>query len=285
MALGTVLLAATAVEPSWLGHLGQALLWAGGWWRLGLPLVVLGALIALVAVNDARPGVAWRSILSSRYAITPRLPVCMALMVGVLSLTYGAGAIHMGSLVRSLALFVLQLGLYPHTPALLIALVGGGAVLWLDGSGARATDVLRPRVQHAWNQAHGRLTRGLATTAVGACALAVAAAILPDAMQGWGQADPPDARRYNFGATYFIYTAGPEDQRAQVLEGFDLGFRGLTLRPGRQGTLIYRLERPAESVVLVRPNFYNRRLKEQDAAAASEAWNTAALTDEAFPNA
>jgi len=158
-------------------------------------------------------------------------------------------------------------------------------VLWLDHKGARVSEALKAPLRRGWNSVRGPLARGLATATVGACALAAAAAVLPDAMQGWGQADPPEARRYNFGATYFIYTSGPEDQRAQVLEGFDLGFRGLTLRPGRRGTLIYRLERPAESVVLVRPNFYNRRLKEQDAAAAAEAWNTAALSDEAFPNA
>ncbi|NBT05133.1 MAG: hypothetical protein EBS94_17260, partial [Proteobacteria bacterium] len=76
-------------------------------------------------------------------------------------------------------------------------------------------------------------------------------------MQGWFRDDPPDAQKYNLYSSFFNYSIS--DARIVSLEGYDLGERGLMLKPGTSGAITFTLDRPPRSIALLKANFYNRR--------------------------
>ena len=84
-----------------------------------------------------------------------------------------------------------------------------------------------------------------------------AAALYPDAMQGWFRPDPPDAQAYNIYSSFFNYSISKD--KIVEFDGYELGEAGLVLAPGRTGVLTFALARPGGSLVLLKANFYNRR--------------------------
>jgi hypothetical protein len=256
-AVAGVVLAALAVEPAWPAHLVTSLLWFGGFWRpLAVPCSLAIAGAALIA-NTLAPGATWQKARDARRALRRPILAALAIVVGGASFAYAAGLLVGGTAVRALVLLALQLALFPGAMAVATGLALAGAILAADARRQPFLDWLlalwrrRPRqVERAVGDAWPALA------AAGAAAV-VAAAVLPTAMQGWGRADPPDARQYNFYSSFFNYAISAD--RIEQRDGYELGLRGLTLPPGRSGSIVFRLDRTPDSLVILKANFYNRR--------------------------
>ncbi len=229
---------------------------AATWRALALPLAALLALTC-VAVNAYRPGAVvarlqrgWRWVLMGVAAIA-LLPVA-AVTVPVLS-----GNDTPRDALFALALLGAQVLLYQRLPEVLLCAALVLVVLLFDRRRASFGHWAYWSVRGI---GVGHQERWMAaTTAAGAgLAAALAASLLwPDAMQGWLRADPPDAQRFNYYASY-VYRGVPNDPEIEEFRGFEAGYYGLTLPPGGEGTVVYRLTREPSTVVHLRPNFFNR---------------------------
>ena len=264
---------AAITDGLWPVRAASLLFWLGGFWRqLLVPLTATTCLVLAIA-NGLTPGSVWP--LSRRVARRTlfALPIPLALALGAFTFLLTTGALTFAHVARSLAIFGLQVALVPETPPALALLLAAGAILAIDARGRSAVllllntgRTLQPIVA-GWLRA---LAPAVATMLV---ASIVAAWVFPLAMRGWARAETSDSQSYDLYRSFFNYS-GAEDPQIEQRTGFGLGLRGLTLPPGGQGTVVFRLNRPPESVVLLKPDFYNRPL---DASGA-------ALTTETFPN-
>ncbi|HEU5317082.1 MAG TPA: hypothetical protein VFX49_13315, partial [Chloroflexota bacterium] len=252
----------------------DAALWLGGWWRELTAPLALAAALSLLLTNTAAPGEAARFI-AAQGRPAARWGVGLLAAVALLALLEIArGALSPGEAALRVALLGVQLALYQHLPATLLAAALAVMVLALDRQGVslltRAAEIGERTVVR-----HGRRAAEASLAAVAAlCAAAWAAAVWPDAMRGFAAVDPPDTQRFSYYAS-FVYRGVPEDAATERREGFEAGYYGLTLPPGASGELVIRLERNPETTVLLRPNFYNRAVADDGRG----------LTDRRFENA
>lgn len=268
-----LLVLAWLLQPGWLLRAVALPAWLGGFWRAWLPLLGVAPALVLLLANSLSPGASTAALKRGVQGARGWFPTVVALGVAYLVVLLTAGAVSASRLALSVALFALQLALYPGTPWLLALSVGTVCLLLLDRVGIRGLDVLSrwwPPVGSSLARTARPLAAPLLTAAL---AGAFAAALFPDAMRGWARAEPTDAQSFNLYRAFFNYSIY-EDDRLERRTGFGLGLRGLTLAPGQEGEVVVRLDRPATSIVLLRTDFYNRRLAETGTA----------LTDETFPN-
>lgn len=250
-------LAALALAPRWPARLVEELLWFGGAWRtLALPAALVLAAAALAA-NTAEPGRATRHLERARARLRSWLPGSAAAVIFLLAAGYQAGLLSPHHALWTLVLLALQVALFPHTPLIAALTLLALAALVVDARGERLAVRLRALFAPPLQRLAARLRACWPPAAAAGAAALFAAALFPNAMQGWARADPPDANRYSFYSSFFNYAIS--DDRIVQFEGFTLGELGLMLAPGASGTIAFRLERPPESIVLLKANFYNRR--------------------------
>jgi hypothetical protein len=250
-------LAALAVAPRWPVRLVEELLWFGGAWRtLALPAALALAAAALAA-NAAEPGRTTRCLERAWARLRAWLPGSAAAVIFLLAIGYQTGLLSFHHALWALVLLALQVALFPHTPLIAALALLALATLAADARGERLAPRLHVLLAPPLQRLATRLRACWPPAAAAGAAALFAAALFPSAMQGWARADPPDANRYSFYSSFFNYAIS--DDRIVQLEGFTLGELGLMLAPGASGTIAFRLERPPESIVLLKANFYNRR--------------------------
>jgi hypothetical protein len=267
-----VVAALTALAPEWPARAAALPSWLMGFWQTLLAPAAMLLLAAVLLDNTARPSNAWRTARGLVRAL-PALAVPTAVALAYVSLLFVAGALTPARAARLLTVAGLQVALSPATPFALACLALAALVLSADRREVRALSAVgsairrgAPCAAHAWSLAAPLLVTGVA-------AGAVAAAVFPAAMRGWGTAEAADAQAYNVYRSFFNYSV-PADARLESRTGYGLGLRGLTLPPGGEGSLVIRLDRPPQSVVLLKADFYNRRQAESGGS----------LTDETFSN-
>ncbi|MBU6286632.1 MAG: hypothetical protein KGS10_00560, partial [Chloroflexi bacterium] len=179
----------------------------------------------------------------------------MAALIAFLGTALQLG-ITLTQLTRPVVLWALQLVLHPETPTAIVATAAIIAVVLADRRGfvalPWAADYVVSQSRRVVRWARPALPIGAAMVASGIAT----AALYPDAMQGWFRPDPPDAQAYNIYSSFFNYSISKD--KIVEFEGYELGEAGLMLAPGRTGVLTFALARPGGSLVLLRPNFYNK---------------------------
>ena len=212
------------------------LLWLGGWWReLGAPLAWLGLAIVLVA-NAVAPGTC-RAFWEQRRGSIGRLALLATGIVVVLLIAdLALGALTPRQAVRSVVLFGAQAALYQRLPSMLLALAGTVLVLWFDwrrvSAPRRLERTVWPGVQAVGPGAVTAVVALLAMIAAGS----FGASLWPDAMRGWGRADPADAQRFSYYAS-FVNRALPADKQIESVSGFEPGPTGWRWRRANRAVL------------------------------------------------
>jgi len=240
---------------------------AASWLSRALrPVAVPAAAVALAwaaGANVRAPGTAWAACRRAGGRATHAVWRVAPLVIAVGSFVVGAGVLTASALVRGALLFTLQAALFPDTPLVLFLLTLLGATLLLDARGVRISDAAQALLRRVPRSSAGYLADLARCAAVAGGGMLLAAALVPPTMQGWGRAEAPDAQRYNFYSSFFNFAISAD--RIESREGFDLGKLGLTLRPGASGSIVFRLERTPESLVLLRANFFHRVFDERAA--------------------
>ncbi len=261
--LGVALVAATVIEPGWPVALAGTLRRLGGLWRwLAVPAALAGGALIVVR-NSLTPGLCWAALrrgLAVDGAARRPLPGIAALLLGLGTAGYSAGLLSPSAVLRALFLLGIQVALYPGTPLILLLIGVAGAALICDARGERLVD----RMRGLWPAAGLPAPRSLGRWAGGTWPLLsvplaggiLAAAVFPEAMRAWGRPDGPDGQRYNFYTSFFNFSFN--DTAVVERQGFDLGKRGLALKPQASGSITFQLQRAPESLVLLRANFYHR---------------------------
>ena len=252
-----VAVVATVVRPQWPMALVDALGRVGGIWRsLVLPLPLF-ACAWVVFVNTASTGRAWAWVHSVPSRWWRQFAVALVLAASILAVVLNVGTVTATQIVRPVVLWVLQLVLHPDTPLAALVAIVAIAVMEAD----RRNLGVVSEVSDAWARRSRVGERALILRIPALLAMVagatVAGAFYPDAMQGWFRDDPPDAQKYNLYSSFFNYSIS--DARIVSLEGYDLGERGLMLKPGTSGAITFTLDRPPRSIALLKANFYNRR--------------------------
>ncbi len=251
-----VVVAASAVEPRWILGIGDALRRIGGIWRvLVLPVPVI-ALFVVLAANARATGATWAWIRSRPHRWWRGAAFASASLVSLVGVGLQVG-ITLTQIQRPIVLWILQLVLHPDTPTAILVVSSLIAVVEADRRGFVVlpwlVGAIADWVRRAWGWLSPKLPLGAAMVGSGI----VAAALYPDAMQGWFRPDPPDAQAYNLYSSFFNYSISKD--KIVEFEGYELGEAGLVLAPGRTGVLSFTLERPGGSLVLLKANFYDRR--------------------------
>src|SRR5919108_265882 len=208
----------------------------------------------------------------------PALASCRAgaAALGLAAVGFNTGLLTVSGVSRAAGFLLIQVALFPGSPWVALTLGAAAGVVLADRRGVRVLPALR----RAWAARPRRIERAAAAAwpapAAGFGGALLAAAVLPAAMQGWGRAEAPDAQRYNFYSSFFNYAIS--DDRIVQRDGFRLGMHGLTLSPGDEGAIVFRLERPPESLVFLKADFYNRRFRRQGEAESD-------VDPATFPNA
>ena len=252
-----VAVVATVVRPQWPMALVDALIRVGGIWRsLVLPLPLF-ACAWVVFVNTASTGRAWAWVHSVPSRWWRQFAVALVLAASILAVVLNVGTVTATQIVRPVVLWVLQLVLHPDTPLAALVAIVAIAVMEAD----RRNLGVVSEVSDAWARRSRVGERGLILRIPALLAMVagatMAGAFYPDAVQGWFRDDPPDAQKYNLYSSFFNYSIS--DARIVSLEGYDLGERGLMLKPGTSGAITFTLDRPPRSIALLKANFYNRR--------------------------
>ncbi len=262
-----VAVVATVVRPQWPGSLIDALVRVGGIWRslvLPLPLV---ACAWVVFVNTASTGRAWAWVHSLPSRWWRQVTVALVLATSILAVVLNVGTVTATQISRPVILWVLQLVLHPDTPLATLVAVIAITILEADRQNLGVVS----EVSDAWSRRSRVGERALIVRFPALLALVtgatVAGAFYPDAMQGWFRDDPPDGQKYNFYSSFFNYSIS--DARIVSLQGFDLGERGLMLKPAAYGAITFTLDRPPRSIALLKANFYNRRFLQKGEIAGS----------------
>src|SRR4051794_7502004 len=255
LASAILIVAALVVQPQWPVQFVNALLWFGGIWRpAAVPLAAL-LVVAVVVANTAAPGRTWRTLCAWARRALRRLPAAAAVVVALSAAGYSAGLLAPGAVLWALVLLALQVALFPGTPLVAALAALAAAVLVADARRQRAMAWFRAAWAHRPRAPETALRASWPAALTWLAGALIAAALFPDAMQGWGRADAPDAQRYNFYTSFFNYSFN--DERVVQRDGFDLGGCGLTLAPGASGSITFRLERTPESLVFLKANFYD----------------------------
>ena len=226
-------------------------------------------LVAALAGNTARPGAGAGPSCAGRGGRAGRRRPGVWLGVGAVA--YGAGVV--GGATRGLRLFALQLALAPETVLAGRPLgASRGVVLLADARAARvlrATALVAGRPRGPERAGAG----GWRWWAVARRGLAGGRRCSPGRCRGGGGR----TGRTRGGSASTPRSSTPRTTTSGWCsdEGYELGKLGLTLPPGRSGEIVFRLERPAESLVLLRPNFYNVPVDERSVVAGGRPFSNA----------
>ena len=227
-----------------------------GSWPANLMSASAVICLALIAVNERWTGLArilWVRLYRHRY---PALASIAVLAAALLAFIGSLGPVGLRDFLAPFARLAIDLLKWPWLPGWTAVVAIAVLVVILDARAERLrgwllvrSNMLRPRLTRA-----GRAARG---------PVALAAAIAVIGAVGWPQmirplfrAEPPDAEAYNF---YSFYYLGIDETRPEVSKlNFRPGEVGLTLDPHTAGEIVYRLERPPDSLVWVKLDFYNQ---------------------------
>ncbi len=227
-----------------------------GYWATTLMSASAVICLALIAVNERWTGLArvlWVRLYRHR---CPALAGVAVLGAALLAFLGSLGPVGLRDFLAPFARLAIDLLKWSWLPGWVAVVVLAVIVVVLDIRAERLrgwllvrSNMLRPRLTGA-----GRAARG---------PLALAAAVAVIGVVGWPQvirplfrAEPPDAEAYNF---YSFYYTGIDETRPEVSKlNFRPGAVGLTLDPHTAGEITYRLERPPESLVWVKLDFYNQ---------------------------
>lgn len=212
--------------------------------------------LALIAVNEGRTGLArvlWVRLYRHRHQV---IAVVVVLGAALLAFLGSLGPIGLRDFLAPFARLAIDLLKWPWLPGWVAVAALAILVVILDVRAERLRGwllvrctMLRPALTRV-----GRAARG---------PFALTAAIAVISTVGWPQvirplfrAEPPDAEAYNF---YSFYYTGIDETRPEVSKmNFRPGEVGLTLDPHTAGEIVYRLERPSDSLVWVKLDFYNQ---------------------------
>ena len=224
-----------------------------GTWPVNLLSASAVICLALIAVNERRTGlvrVLWSRLYRHRY---PALAVVAVLAAAFLAFIGSLGPVGLRDFLAPFARLTIDLLKWPWLPGWVAVAALAVLVVVLDVRAERLRGWLLVRTN--------MLRSPLIRAARGPLALAAAIAIV--GVMGWPQvirplfrAEPPDAEAYNF---YSFYYTGIDETRPEVSKvNFRPGEVGLTLDPHTAGEIVYRLERPPDSLVWVKLDFYNQ---------------------------
>lgn len=227
-----------------------------GSWPATLMSASAAVCLALIAVNELRTGLArvlWVHLNRHRY---PALASVAVLAAALISFLGSLGPVGSQDFLAPFARLMIDLLKWPSLPGWVAVVALAVLVVILDARDERLrgwlhvrSKMLLPPLTRAGRAARGPLTL--------AAVIAVVSTVgWPQVIRPLFRAEPPDAEVYNF---YSFYYTGIDETRPEVkLRNFRPGEIGLTLDPHTAGEIVYRLERPPDSLVWIKLDFYNR---------------------------
>ncbi|MEY4408267.1 MAG: hypothetical protein RL345_2733, partial [Chloroflexota bacterium] len=271
-----VAVVATVVRPQWPMALVDALVRVGGIWRslvLPLPLV---ACAWVVFVNTGSTGRAWAWVHSLPSRWWRQFAVALALAASILAVVLNVGTVTATQIVRPAVFLCIQIMLHPDTPRAFVLAFICCTTLIID---RRRTSLLG-LLQYRFSRRSRSLERSVISRAPLMSSMVMVATVAglfyPDAMQGWFKEDSRDSQKYNFYSSFFNYSISKS--KIVKFTGYQLGERGLMLSPGVAGDVTFSLDRPPQSIVLLKANFYNKRFLAKNEIEGS-------ILEAVFPNA
>ncbi len=227
-----------------------------GSWPANLMSASAVICLALIAVNERWTGLArllWVRLYRHRY---PALAGIASLGAALIAFLGSLGPVGLRDFLAPFARLTIDLLKWPWLPGWVAVAALAVLVVILD---------IRAERLRGWLLVRGNMLRPSLTRASRAARgpLVLAAAIAVMSAVGWPQvirplfhAEPPDAEDYNF---YQSYYQGIDETRPEVSKlNFRPGLVGLTLDPHTAGEIVYRFERPPDSLVWIRLDFYNQ---------------------------
>ena len=227
-----------------------------GSWPANLMSASAVICLALIAVNERWTGLArvlWVRLYRHRY---PALASIAVLGAALLAFLGSLGPVGLRDFLAPFARLVIDLLKWPWLPGWIAVAALAIIVVILDVRAERLrgwllvrSNMLRPRLTRAGRAARGPVALAAAIAVIGAVGW-------PQVIRPLFRAEPPDAEAYNF---YSFYYLGIDETRPEVSKlNFRPGQVGLTLEPHTAGEIVYRLERPPDSLVWVKLDFYNQ---------------------------
>ncbi len=227
-----------------------------GYWPTTLMSASAVICLALIAVNERWTGLArvlWVRLYRHRY---PALASIAVLGAALLAFLGSLGPAGLRDFLAPFARLAIDLLKWPWLPGWVAVVVLAVIVVVLD---------IRAERLRGWLLVRSSMLRPALTRVVGAARgpLALVAAIAVIGVVGWPQvvrplfrAEPPDAEAYNYYQSYYRGINGPGKEVSRV--SLRPGEVGLTLEPHTAGEIVYRLERPSDSLVWIKLDFYNQ---------------------------
>ena len=225
-------------------------------WPANLMSASVVTCVTLIAVNERRTGLArllWVRLCRYRYPVLASVAVLAAALLAFLG---SLGPVGLRDFLAPFARLTIDLLKWPWLPGWVAVAALAVLVVILDVHAERLRGwlLVRGNMLRSPMTRTGRAARG---------PLFLAAAIAIIVVVGWPQvirplfrAEPPDAEAYNF---YQAYYRGIDETRPEVSKlNFRPGEIGLTLDPHTAGEIVYRLERPPNSLVWLKLDFYNQ---------------------------
>ena len=227
-----------------------------GSWPANLMSASAVICLALIAVNERWTGLArilWVRLYRYRY---PALAGAAVLAAALLAFIGSLGPVGLRDFLAPFARLAIDLLKWPWLPGWVAVAALAVLVVILDARAERLrgwllvrSNMLRPRLTRAGRAARGPVALAAAIAVIGAVGW-------PQVIRPLFRAEPPDAEAYNF---YSFYYLGIDETRPEVSKlNFRPGEVGLTLDPHTAGEIVYRLERPPDSLVWVKLDFYNQ---------------------------
>lgn len=227
-----------------------------GSWPATLMSASAAICLALIAVNELRTGLArvlWVHLNRHRY---PALASVVVLAAALISFLGSLGPVGSQDFLAPFTRLVIDLLKWPSLPGWVAVVALAVLVVILDARDERLrgwlhvrSKMLLPPLTRAGRAARGPLTL--------AAVIAVVSTVgWPQVIRPFFRAEPHGADAYNF---YQAYYRGIDETRPEVSKlNFRPGEVGLTLDPHTAGEIVYRFERPPDSLVWVRLDFYNQ---------------------------
>ncbi len=227
-----------------------------GSWPANLMSASAVICLALIAVNERWTGLArilWVRLYRHRY---PALASVAVLAAALLAFIGSLGPVGLRDFLAPFARLAIDLLKWPWLPGWIAVAALAVLVVILDVRAERLRGwlLVRSNLLRSPLTRVGRAVRGPLTLAAAMAVISVVG--WPQVIRPLFRAEPPDAEAYNF---YSFYYTGIDETRPEVTKlNFRPGETGLTLDPHTAGEIVYRLERPPDSLVWVKLDFYNQ---------------------------